>query len=248
MSSRSVICPTVESVVTKRLVVPDVRVSCRLDAVSRNQGLHDTLCREPVRVQFVRINVDHDGALIAAKRRRRRNSRQRRKDGPDAVQREVLDFAKRARLAGKDQVADRQRAGVIANHEGRNRAGRHEGASAIHIGNRLRQRLAHVRARMKCEPEQRRALNRFCLDALDAVDVEEVVLVVVRDEPFHLLRAHPAVGLGNINDRADQIRENIDARSQQRKNGRRAKRDDDDDHRDRPSQRSTNQPHGYGPP
>ena len=41
----------------------------------------------------------------------------------------------------------------------------------------------------------------FDFDVVDAVDVEEVVLVVVGDQPFHLRRVHAAVGLGHVDDR-----------------------------------------------
>ena len=44
---------------------------------------------------------------------------------------------------------------------------------------------------------------------LDAGDVEEVVLVVVDDEPFHLGRIHAAIGLGDIENRYTEIGKDV---------------------------------------
>ena len=49
----------------------------------------------------------------------------------------------------------------------------------------------------------------FDFDVMDAVDVEEVVLVVVGDQPFHLLRVHAAVGLADVDDRQVQGGEDV---------------------------------------
>jgi hypothetical protein len=44
---------------------------------------------------------------------------------------------------------------------------------------------------------------------LDAGDVEEMVLVIVDDEPFHLRRVHAAVGLCHVQHGHPQIREDV---------------------------------------
>ena len=54
------------------------------------------------------------------------------------------------------------------------------------------------------------ALDVLRLDVVDAADVEEVVLVVVGDQPFHLLRVHAAVGLGDVDDRQVEGGEDVD--------------------------------------
>jgi len=71
---------------------------------------------------------------------------------------------------------------------------------AIDIRNSLRKRLAHIRAGMEAKPQQSCTLNGLCLHALNAIDVQEVVLVVIRDESFHLLWAHAAVRLRDVDD------------------------------------------------
>ena len=61
----------------------------------------------------------------------------------------------------------------------------------------------------KTELHQRRALDRLRFDVLDAVDVEEVVLVVVGEEPFHLRGVHAAVRLGHVDDGHAQIGKDV---------------------------------------
>ena len=48
------------------------------------------------------------------------------------------------------------------------------------------------------------------LDVMDAGDVQEMILVVVRQETFHLRRIHAAVGLADINHRQIEAGEDID--------------------------------------
>ena len=106
---------------------------------------------------------------------------------------------------------------------------------AIGVRNGLRERLAHVRAGMKAKPQQSCTLNGLCLHALNAIDVQEVVLVVIRDKTFHLLWAHATVGLRDIDDRQVQSGKDVDARSQNRQDRREGYRRHDDDDRDRTS-------------
>jgi hypothetical protein len=44
---------------------------------------------------------------------------------------------------------------------------------------------------------------------LDAGDVEEVVLIIIDDEPFHLRRVDAAVRLGHIQDRHPEFWEDV---------------------------------------
>ena len=90
-------------------------------------------------------------------------------------------------------------------------AGRHERARAVDVADRLRERLGHVGAGMERQLQQAGVLDRLRLDALDAVDVEEVVLVVVDEIPLHLRRAHAAVRLRDVDDRQIQIGKDVDA-------------------------------------
>ena len=51
-----------------------------------------------VLLEFVRIERDDDGPLVAAERRRRGDAGQRREQRPHAVEREILHLALRVRL------------------------------------------------------------------------------------------------------------------------------------------------------
>ena len=63
---------------------------------------------------------------------------------------------------------------------------------------------------MEVELHQRHALDVLRFDVMDAVDVEEVVLVVVGDQAFHLTGVHAAVGLSDIDDGEIEQGEDID--------------------------------------
>ena len=134
---------------------------------------------------------------------------QRRELRPDAVQRQILDLTETAGVAPEDEIADRHRARVEPHDERSDGARRHEGARAVHVADRLRERLGHVGAGVERQLQQRRVLNRLRFDALDAVDVEEVVLVVVGDVPLHLRRAHAAVRLRHVDDGQIQVGEDV---------------------------------------
>jgi hypothetical protein len=62
---------------------------------------------------------------------------------------------------------------------------------------------------MELELDEPYALDRLAFDMLDAGDVEEVVLVVVDDEPFHLRRVHAAIRLCHIQHGHPQIWEDV---------------------------------------
>ena len=62
---------------------------------------------------------------------------------------------------------------------------------------------------MKLQLDQRRALNRLRFDVFDAGDVEEMVLVIIDQKPFHLRRVHAAIGLSDINHRDAEVGEYV---------------------------------------
>ena len=97
---------------------------------------------------------------------------------------------------------------------------------------------------MERELQQRGVLNRLRFDALDPVDVEEVVLVVVGDVPFHLRRAHPPVRLRHVDHRQVKIGKDVRPHAAHRKCGGQGDGDHRDEDRDRAPERGTNQPHG----
>ncbi len=62
---------------------------------------------------------------------------------------------------------------------------------------------------MELQFDEPDALDRLALDMLDPGDVEEVVLVIVDDEPLHLRRVHAAERLRHIQHGDAQIREDV---------------------------------------
>src|SRR5438046_7862346 len=95
-------------------------------------------------------------------------------------------------LARENEIAHWHAAGVKTHDKRRHCARRHEGTSTIHVSNRLRRGLRHVRTRMEREFQQSNILNRLRLDGLNPGDVEKVILVVINEKSFHLRRIHPA--------------------------------------------------------
>ena len=63
---------------------------------------------------------------------------------------------------------------------------------------------------MEVQLHQRHALHVPRLDVVDAADVEEVVLVIIGDEAFHLRRVHAAVRLADVDHGQIQVREDVD--------------------------------------
>ncbi len=60
---------------------------------------------------------------------------------------------------------------------------------------------------MEHELHERGALDVFRFDVLDARDLQDVILVVTRQVPFHLGGIHAAVRLGQKNCRRAEVRE-----------------------------------------
>ena len=181
-----------------------------------SQGLHHVLGRQIVRLQSLGIDVDDDGVLVAAERRRRRDARQAGEHRPDLEQGLVLDFADALGLAGQHQVADRHAAGIEAHAEGPDGAGRHEGPCPVDVLDRLGHGLGHVGFGVEEELHEGDALDVLRLDVVDAADVEEVVFVVVGDQPLHLGRVETAVRLGHVDHREVEVGEDVDLHPGQR--------------------------------
>jgi hypothetical protein len=82
---------------------------------------------------------------------------------------------------------------------------------------------------VELELDQGDALDVLALDVLDAVDVEEVVLVIVGDEPFHLGGVHAAVRLGDVQRRHPEVGEDVARHALDREQAREHERDHEDD-------------------
>ena len=71
-------------------------------------------------------------------------------------------------------------------------------ARAIDVTDGLTHGRCHVRALVKHQLHESGSLDTLALDVIDSGDVQEVILVVVREEPFHLRGIHAAVRLSHI--------------------------------------------------
>ena len=191
----------------------------------------DLVRRDPIRPELFRVDAHHDRPLAAAKRRRRRDAGQRGKNRTHAVEGDVLHFARRACRAREDQLRDGHAARVEPHDEGRHGTGRHERTRTVHIADNFRHRLAHIRVRMEVQLHQGDALDVLGFDVFNAGDVQKVVLVVVRQVPFHLGGIHASVRLCDIDRGRAQLRKDIDLHLPDRHD--RRQRDGNDGHNDR---------------
>src|SRR5207248_5829664 len=126
----------------------------------------------------------------------------------------------------KDQLPDRHASRIEAHYKRRDRARRHESARPFDVSDRLRQRLAHIRARMKEELDEADVLNRPRFDVLNARDVEKVIFVVRDKEAFHLRWIHAAIRLRDVDHRQVEIWKDVYGHALQRED--RAERDAND--------------------
>ena len=134
------------------------------------------------------------------------------------------------------QEADGYAAGIETRDEGRNGTRRHEGACAIHIAHRLPHRLLHVRAFPEGQLHEGCALHALAVHRLNARDVEEVVLVVVGEESFHLRRVHAAIRLCDVDDRIADLRKDVHPHAAYRHEEASDNRDQGYDHGERPTE------------
>src|SRR6478736_7917589 len=175
--------PTVELTGHHWPEVADADVTRWGDRIAGSQRPHHLVRRHVVGTQLVGIQANEDGALARAEGRRCRHTWQGREQRPHLEERRVLKLAACFRLAGEDEVADGNAATVEPHHERRQGSRRHEGTSTIDVADRLCRGLGHICPGMELELDQPNALDRFAFDMLDAGDVEEVVLIIVDDEP-----------------------------------------------------------------
>ena len=69
--------------------------------------------------------------------------------------------------------------------------------------------MRHVRALLEHKLDECLAGDALALDTVDPRNVEEVIFVVIRQIPFHLLRVHSAVRLGDVNHGISNLRKNV---------------------------------------
>ncbi len=147
-------------------------------------------------------------------------------------------------LAGQHQVADRHAAGVHAHDLRRQHARRHGRLRPVGLGDHLGHRLRHVGAGIERQLDEGDLLDALRLDVLDAVDVLEVQLELVDDQPFHLGRAHAVEVLDDVDLRQVEGREDIDAHAENGQHPAADQRDHHHQHGDRVAHREVDGVHG----
>ena len=209
-------------------------ISTGADRVGSRDRSHDLIRREGISPESIGFHRDEDCAGTAAEGGWRGNTGQRGKKRAHHVQSGVLHLADGAVgvVRRKDQVPDGYTARVEAGDEGSRSARRHKGPGPVHVGDRFRHRVAHVRSRMELELHDGGALDGLRFHVLDARDVEEVVLVIIREVPLHLQGIHPAKRLGHVNGRDTQRGKNVACHLLGRAPG--AEEDSKDDHQNGP--------------
>ena len=225
----------------------DAEVARRADRVAVGERRDQLVGRDRVGPEPIGIGPDDHGALIAAEGRRRRDPGQAGEHRADLEERLVLDLADRLGLAREDEIAHGHAAGVEPGDEGRDGARRHERAGAGDVADRLGHRLGHVGAGVEEELHDRHALDVAALDVMDARDVEEVILVVVGEQPLHLGRVHAAVGLGHVDHRQVQVREDVDRHPRHGQDAAQDGGDDEHHDRERPPHGEGDRVHGLDP-
>jgi len=228
-------------------LVADADVSGRANRVPGVEGLDDLVGRHLVGAELVGVDADDDGALAAAEGRRCRDAGERGEHRPDLEEGLVLNLADALRLAGKNEVADGDAPRVKPGDERRDGPRRHERPRPRDVTDGLGHRLGHVRARVEVELHQGHALDVLRLYVVDAGDVEEVVLVIVGEQPLHLGGVHAAVRLGDVDDREVQVREDVDGHPEEGEAAPECDGDDEHHHGERSPHGEDDGVHETGP-
>src|SRR4051812_15695261 len=97
---------------------------------------------------------------------------------------------------------------------------------------------------MKLELDQRDTLDIARFHVLDAVDVEEVVFVIVGDESFHLRRVHAAVRLRDVEHRNSDVGKDVALHAEDAHDAGSDECDHNDQHRNRPAKGKRHEIHG----
>ena len=90
---------------------------------------------------------------------------------------------------------------------------------------------------MEHQLHERRALDAFTIHVVDAGDVEEVILVVVREVAFHLRGVHAAVGLRHVDGGVSDLRKDVGGHALDSEDGAQGDRDEGHHHGQRSAKR-----------
>jgi len=194
----------------RELGAADLGEAGRHGDILRGDGVGNVLRGQPVRLQRVQVDVDHDLPRRAAVRRRHRGARIGRERLADAVLGVVVELLLGLLGRRHHQLDHGHRGGGEAHHHRRLDArGKHR---AHRVGRRhdLRDREVDAHVGLEVDPLDGDALQRGALHAADAADVvADRDLGVGRDPRFHLGRVETGVGPHHRNHRDIHFRQHV---------------------------------------
>ena len=201
--------------------------------------------RQPLRVQLVKVQVDHDLALLTSERKRHRRALHGGERRADEVVPEVEDFLLLERLAAQPELENRHAGRVVLEDLRREGPRRHVADLDLALRHDLRQREVHLHGRVEEHADDGDALVRLGLDVLDTDDVRRHRSFEVRDDPaLHLLRRQPVVLPDDADDGKIDVGENVHGHRRDRETARDGDEQRHDDEGIRTPEREPDDPHG----
>ena len=192
------------------LPVADLGRAGRDDQVLVADGRADVGRRQAVGVQGVRVEVDHDLALLAAPGL----GHPRPLDGAELLDDEVLgvveDLLLGQGVAADGDLHDGHAGGAVADDVRRRDARRHDLQERLAGGRHLGLGLGDAGPRLEVDADDAHAVERLALDVLDAVDRGgQDALVDEDDARLDLVGGHAGVLPDDADDRDVDVREDV---------------------------------------
>ena len=227
------------------LGVSDLRRSRRQRQVLGIDRIHDVERRQSPGQQLVRVDIDHDLAILAAGRRRQRDAGNRRQLLSNAVDAEIVELllVQAVRIETELQHGNARR--IELHDDRRLDAGRHQRANGVGRGDDLRDGEVEIDVRLEVDLLDRQTVEGLRFHVLDAVDVgADGILAVGADALFHFRRGEAGVLPDDRHHRNTDFRKDI--RRHRSDRGDAEKQDQRRHHveRVRKSQRESNNAHG----
>ncbi len=171
------------------LVLTDLRRASGQDDVLRRHRVQHIDRRKPLRLQQLRVEIQHDGTLFAAVHVGNDGARNRDQLRPDEVQAEIVQLLLGEPLPGESELKNRYGGGAEVDDLRRQDARRQAPQNELRSRRDLRVRGVEARARLQIDLDDHLAGNGGRLGVLDVVDQRgQHLLIRRRQTSFELLR------------------------------------------------------------